>query len=145
LWTYLAKWPRELPVSVEFRHPDWFLGVQPHWNRLAELGVGAVISDTAGRRDALHMQVTAPHVLVRFGGYEGNAIDAHRLEQWGKWIDVLEARGGTSFHLLVHELDSIHTPATCTAFAKGLAPQKREACITPDQPCREAGAQIGLF
>ena len=145
LWTYLAKWPRELPVAIEFRHPDWFVGEQPHWNRLAELGVGAVISDTAGRRDALHMQITAPHVLVRFGGYEGDAIDAHRLEQWGKWTDALEARGGTSFHLLVHEPDSIHTPATCTAFAKGLAPEKREACVTPDRPCREAGAQIGLF
>ena len=145
LWTYLEHWPREIPVSVEFRHPDWFVGEQPHWNRLAELGVGAVISDTAGRRDALHMQVTAPHVLVRFGGYEGDAIDAQRLKQWGSWVNGLEARGGASFHFLVHEPDSIHTPATCAAFANELGPEKRKICVSPNRPHREAGEQIDLF
>ena len=145
LWKYLEKWPRELPVSVEFRHPDWFSGEQPHWDRLARLGVGAVISDTAGRRDALHMHITAPHVLVRFGGYEGHAIDGHRLEQWARWIDIFEANGGRSFHLLVHEPDSIHTPATCDAFAQWLAPEKRGQCITPSRPHRPSSEQIELF
>lgn len=145
LWAYLEQWPRELPVSVEFRHPEWFLGEQSHWGRLAKLGIGTVISDTAGRRDALHMRITAPHVLVRFGGYEGNAIDAHRLAQWAEWIDAFEAHGGASFHLLVHEPDSIHTPHTCDAFAHWLAPEKREHCITPSRPHRPSGEQIELF
>lgn len=146
LWAYLAKWPRELPVSVEFRHPDWFVGVQPHWERLAELGVGAVISDTAGRRDALHMHITAPHVLVRFGGYEGHAIDAHRLEQWGQWIEAQESRGGTSFHLLVHEPDSLHTPHTCDAFARALKGEKQAVIATPSAATSsQANGQMGLF
>ncbi len=145
LWMYLENWPRELPVSIEFRHPDWFLGEQPHWSRLAELGVGAVISDTAGRRDALHMQVTASHVLVRFGGYEGHKIDAHRLEQWGSWINAFEARGGESFYLLVHERDSIHTPATCVAFANRLNQGKREGCVVPSRENKLSKKQIGLF
>lgn len=145
LWTYLEKWPRELSLSVEFRHPDWFVGEQNHWEQLAALGVGAVISDTAGRRDALHMQVTAPHVLVRFGGYEGHAIDAFRLKQWGDWIEQHAANGGSSFHLLVHEPDSIHTPKTCEAFAKGLVAEKRQSCVTPDQPNRGVDSQTSLF
>ena len=76
--TYLEKWPRELRVAVEFRHPEWFEGgaqAEEMWARLQDLGMGSVISDTAGRRDALHMRVTAPFVLVRFGGYEGHASD----------------------------------------------------------------------
>ena len=109
------------------------------------MGIGAVISETAGRRDALHMHITAPHVLVRFGGYEGDAIDAHRLKQWGQWVDAFEARGGNAFHLLVHEPDSIHTPATCGAFANWLSPEKRQHCVTPSRPYRQPGRQIGLF
>lgn len=145
LWTYLEHWPRELPASIEFRHPEWFVGAQPHWNRLAALGVGTVISDTAGRRDALHMHVTTPNVLVRFGGYEGDTIDRYRLEQWCQWINAFEANGGKSFHLLVHEPDSIHTPATCDAFAKGLDPKKYPHCVTPGLPHPLAGEQINLF
>ena len=52
---YLEKWPRELRVAVEFRHPEWFEGgaqAEEMWARLRDLGMGAVISDTAGRRDA---------------------------------------------------------------------------------------------
>lgn len=146
LWSYLEKWPKELPLSVEFRHPDWFVGAQPHWEQLAALGVGAVISDTAGRRDALHMQVTAPHVIVRFGGYEGHALDEHRLQQWGQWIEDHESRGGTSFYFLVHEPDSVHTPHTCNAFAHALSHEKSAAIVVPGASTASKGnAQMGLF
>ena len=119
--TYLEKWPRELRVAVEFRHPEWFEGgaqAEEMWGRLRDLGMGAVISDTAGRRDALHMRVTAPFVLVRFGGYEGHASDEARLAQWAQRIAEWKDQGLTEFHLLVHQPDSIHTPDTCRQFAR---------------------------
>lgn len=119
--TYLEKWPRELRVAVEFRHPEWFQGgeaAEEMWSRLRELGMGAVISDTAGRRDALHMRVTAPFVLVRFGGYEGHASDETRLAQWAQRITAWKDQGLTEFHLLVHQPDSLHTPDTCRQFAR---------------------------
>jgi uncharacterized protein YecE (DUF72 family) len=80
--------------------------------------MGAVISDTAGRRDALHMRVTAPFVLVRFGGYEGHASDETRLTQWAQRIVEWKDQGLTEFHLLVHQPDSIHTPDTCRQFSR---------------------------
>ena len=46
--TYLEKWPRELRVAVEFRHPEWFEGsaqAEEMWARLRDLGMGSVISD----------------------------------------------------------------------------------------------------
>jgi len=133
LWAYLQQWPCELAISIEFRHPDWFVGKQPHWERLAALGVGTVISDTAGRRDALHMQITAPHVLVRFGGYEGHAIDNARLENWARWIEHAEGQGISEFHLLVHEPDSIHTPQTCRNFGDHLEKAHVEHYVMPAQ------------
>lgn len=120
LLDYLAQWPRELEVAVEFRHPDWFAGgkdAERVWDGLEALGVGAVISDTAGRRDAVHMRVTAPFVLIRWGGYGGHPSDAGRMQDWvdrlGRWF----GNGLREAHFLVHQPDSVHTPATCSAFA----------------------------
>ena len=119
--TYLAKWPRELKLAVEFRHPGWFEGgaeAEEVWALMKELGIGAVISDTAGRRDALHMRVTAPFVLVRFGGYEGHASDEARLDAWAQRIGSWQEDGLEEFHLLVHQPDSVHTPKTSRQFAR---------------------------
>lgn len=117
LLEYLESWPRELKMSIEFRHPEWFEGgeeAEVVWSRMTELGIGAVISDTAGRRDALHMRFTAPHLLVRFGGYNGHPTDEHRLKQW---VDLIESTPGiNSFYLLVHTDDSVYTPETCELF-----------------------------
>ena len=85
---------------------------------MKDLGMGAVISDTAGRRDALHMRVTAPFVLVRFGGYEGHASDEARLDAWAQRIASWQNEGLEEFHLLVHQPDSVHTPETSRQFAR---------------------------
>ena len=120
LLTYLAQWPRELRVAVEFRHPAWFEGgpeAERVWAGLEALGVGAVISDTAGRRDAVHMRVTAPFVLIRWGGYEGHPTDQTRMADWADRLSTWFAKGLEEAHFLVHQPDSVHTPATCSAFA----------------------------
>ena len=64
------------------------------------------------------MRVTAPFVLVRFGGYEGHASDESRLAEWAQRIAEWKDQGLTEFHLLVHQPDSIHTPDTCRQFAQ---------------------------
>ena len=64
------------------------------------------------------MRVTAPFVLVRFGGYEGHTSDETRLTQWAQRISEWKDQGLTEFHLLVHQPDSIHTPDTCRQFAR---------------------------
>ncbi|MBC7923356.1 MAG: DUF72 domain-containing protein, partial [Ferruginibacter sp.] len=57
LANYLRQFPASIPLAVEFRHPDWFN--QPAvWHQtlamLRDHGVSTVITDVAGRRDALH-------------------------------------------------------------------------------------------
>lgn len=123
LLAYLEAWPRELKMSVEFRHPEWFEGgaeAEEVWSKMSELGIGAVISDTAGRRDALHMRFTAPHILVRYGGYNCHPTDEVRLKQW---VDLIaETPGIHSFYLLVHTDNSVYTPETCKLFEAFYAP-----------------------
>ncbi|HIB76669.1 MAG TPA: DUF72 domain-containing protein [Flavobacteriales bacterium] len=120
---YLKSWPRDLKMAVEFRHPDWFSGsseAESIWKLMSERGIGAVISDTAGRRDALHMRLTAPFLLVRFGGYDSHESDEIRLRFWAEKIAELIKKGTPleSFDLLVHTSDSVTTPETCRLFSK---------------------------
>ena len=117
---YIEAWPRELKMSVEFRHPLWFDGgrdAERVWSLMSELGIGAVISDTALRRDALHMRLTSPFIIVRFGGYDGHNSDKIRLENWCNWIDE-NKNSIQSFHFLVHQTNSVRTPQTCIDFAE---------------------------
>ena len=119
---YLNNWPRDLKMAIEFRHADWFAGgreAELVWKLMAQLGIGAVISDTAGRRDALHMRFTAPFLIVRFGGYDGHVSDEKRLRLWAEKINDFNKDGVylESFDFLVHTTDSIHTPESCILFA----------------------------
>ncbi len=123
---YLKKWPLELELAIEFRHPEWFSGEPPAedvWQLLGERGIGAVISDTAGRRDAVHMRCTAPFLVLRFGGYDLDPSDTRRLTDWVDRLQNWKARGLQHAYLLVHQADSITTPETCILFGK-LAKEK---------------------
>ena len=120
LLSYLKSWPKELKMAIEFRHPLWFEGgkeAEAVWSTMSDLGIGAVICDTATRRDALHMRVTAPFVLVRFGGYDGHKSDHDRLANWVDWLKENSQKGIESFYLLVHQANSVYTPQTCIDFA----------------------------
>lgn len=121
LINYLQTWPRELRLAVEFRHPGWFMGesdAEAVWSVLEALGIGAVISDTAGRRDAVHMRCTAPFLILRFGGYDLDPTDAKRLNDWALRLREWHSGGLDSVYLLVHQPDSITTPETCILFAE---------------------------
>lgn len=74
LFDYMASLPKDLHFFLEVRHPDWF-GKEDIRNELfttlKQLNIGAVITDTAGRRDCAHMHVTVPKVFIR---YVGNSL-----------------------------------------------------------------------
>lgn len=80
---------------VELRHPDWFSkpSVTEHvFAALNKLGIGAVITDVAGRRDVCHMQLPAAHTMIRFVGNQLHDSDYRRLEAWaGRLASWFEA------------------------------------------------------
>ncbi len=94
LFAYLKNWPQDLPLAVELRHPGWFSDVRitrRAFDLLQEYGLSTVITDTAGRRDVVHMQVTSPRQAVRFVGNALHPTDYSRLDAWieriGRWLD----------------------------------------------------------
>ena len=64
------------------------------------------------------MRMTAPFLLLRFGGYEGHPSDERRLKEWCRRIQAWHAEGLQSVDLLVHQPDSIRTPETCRMFSE---------------------------
>ena len=57
LFAYLDIIPREIPVALELRHPGWFEESPESdalFEKIEELGMTVVITDTAGRRDIVH-------------------------------------------------------------------------------------------
>lgn len=88
----VERWPRDFPLAVELRHVQWFAesrARQEVFDLLRAHDVIAVITDVAGRRDVLHMELTTPVVFVRLAlndldptDYERTAAWADRLAQW---------------------------------------------------------------
>ncbi len=134
LTAYLEKWPRELPLAVEFRHPDWFThspAAEEVWQAMEELGIGAVISDTAGRRDAVHMRCTASFLVLRFGGNDLHPSDSERIKKWVERINTWHQGGLREVYFLIHQPDSLHTPETALLFGLALNGRMGVAVQTP--------------
>ncbi len=93
---FLKQLPTGFPVSVEFRHEDWFKSPSV-WQKtcaiLHDLKVGTVITDVAGRRDVLHQTLTTPTLMLRFVASltKLHASDFQRVDAWvqqiKKWLD----------------------------------------------------------
>lgn len=123
LMDYLKTIPEDFNLAVEFRHPKWFISTpetEAVWSLLEERKISAVISATAGRRDALHMRMTSDTLILRFGGYELHPSDHARLAQWTdrikSWLDL----GLNEVHIWMHQFNSIMTPETCILFGEML-------------------------
>ncbi len=102
---YLKSLPPDFPVSVEFRHPDWFREEKIWTNTcqmLAEMKVGTVITDVAGRRDVLHNTLTTPNLTLRFVGNELHPTDYSRIDEWCDRIITWLEMGLRNAYIFVH-------------------------------------------
>jgi len=143
LLDYLRELPRDLHVAIEFRHPEWFAATREAlevWETLHELQITAVLSDTAGRRDAVHMHLTSPHFILRYGGNGMDVTDHSRLAVWAQRATEWSSRGLRSFHLWMHQPDSLVSPESCILFADEL---ERFSGRTIERPQRRAADLFG--
>ncbi len=113
LSTFLSRFPREIPLAVEVRHEAWF-DSNENAERLFELleshGTGAVITDVAGRRDVLHLRLTAPFSMVRFVGNDLHPSDFERMEEWSALLRHWHNQGLAEVYFFTHEPDNLAAP-----------------------------------
>ena len=86
---FIRHWPIEVPLAIELRDQSWFndLRVVNRWHELfMEHNVIPVITDTPGRRDVMHFNLTNNHLFVRYVGDFNHSSDKYRIY---KWIDKM--------------------------------------------------------
>lgn len=102
---FLHIWAPDLPLAVELRNTEWFNSpTEAEWvYRLFErYGVANIVTDTAGRRDLLHMRLTTPVAFVRYVGVN-HPSDYTRLDEWIHRIKEWKALGLEKLYFFVHQ------------------------------------------
>ncbi len=112
LFGFLGSLPTGFQFFLEVRHHGWFKKEQaePLFSGLREMNIGAVITDTAGRRDCAHMHVTIPKTFVRFVGNSLHKTDFERIDEWVKRIDDWISRGIMEIYFFMHMHDEAKSP-----------------------------------
>ena len=115
LTKFLSRLPEGFEVVLELRHPEWF--VEPHLNRMREIlrekKIGWIMTDTPGRRDALHQVVTSCTVFIRFAGCNDTNIDGRRLDDWVNRLDLWERQGVNEVYFFIHNIPEAGSPLLC--------------------------------
>ena len=74
------------------------------------MNIGAVITDTAGRRDCAHMYLTIPKTFVRYAGNNLHGTDFLRIDDWvsriKRWLDG----GVKELYFFIHMHDEAKSP-----------------------------------
>jgi uncharacterized protein YecE (DUF72 family) len=113
LFDFLKSLPTDLQFFMEVRHPDWF--AQPDiseelFSTLAAMNIGAVITDTAGRRDCAHMHLTLPKTFIRYVGNSLHASDYTRIDEWIERMKYWLDKGMKELYFFMHMHDEATSP-----------------------------------
>lgn len=113
LFDYLGMLPSDLQFFLEVRHPGWFENAKEKkelFSTLRDLNIGAVITDTAGRRDCAHMHLTVPKAFIRFVGNSLHPTDFTRCDEWIKRIRNWLDSGLQELYFFMHMHDEATSP-----------------------------------
>jgi uncharacterized protein YecE (DUF72 family) len=113
LFHFLQSLPTDMQFFLEVRHPEWFSNEaikKELFSFLKEIKMGAVITDTSGRRDCCHMHITIPKVFIRYVGNSLHPTDYTRIDAWidrmKYWID----NGMDEIYFFMHMHDEAFSP-----------------------------------
>ncbi len=103
---FLERWPKDMDLAVEFRHPDWFLDhvlIPEALDLLESHGTGTVITDVAGRRDVSHSSLTNRIAMIRLVGNELHPTDFERSNAWLARLSLWQENGLEHIYLFPHQ------------------------------------------
>jgi uncharacterized protein YecE (DUF72 family) len=146
-------WFRHAPVSVDGRHADPMDTRRPAdsaasidtWRLFRELGIGTVITDTAGRRDCLHMKLTAPVAFVRFVANNRHPTDHTRIDAWADRIKTWMDRGLKEAYFFIHNKEELNSPELCKYAVERFAQACGLDLKPPVLPDKETPGPLTLF
>lgn len=106
---FISFIPKNQNVSIELRHMDWFKddGIFKYFR---SKGISSVISDTAGKREVMHMNITSPTTVIRFVGNSLHATDYSRIDEWVLKIKEWSTTGLKEIYFFIHEPEELSCP-----------------------------------
>lgn len=112
LFEYLGSLPKDVQFFLEVRHPDWFIKPTSEelFKKLKQLKIGAVITDTAGRRDCCHMHLTIPKTFIRYVGNSLHKTDFPRIDAWVERMKYWLDNGIQEINFFMHMHDEATSP-----------------------------------
>lgn len=132
---FLTKWPVGYPLSIEFRHENFYQEndkIRELNERLAEKNIGRVLVDVAGRRDMIAQPtLTDEEVIIRFVGVYPHPGDQKRLHQWLHIIEYWSRQRAIKIHFMIHQSDEKATLYTAHILTEKWNEQKFTPKIRP--------------
>ena len=119
---FVEHWPDGIPLAVEFRHPDWFDDekmADELYALFEEHDIANNITDTAGRRDLLHMRLTNNEAFIRWVGANDES-DEDRIDAWVPRLKKWHEQGLTNIHFFVHQNKEERSPELAAHFIKNI-------------------------
>ncbi|WP_037321721.1 DUF72 domain-containing protein [Salegentibacter sp. Hel_I_6] len=117
---FLAHWPKEIPISVELRHPEWYADEQISnelYDVLQKRNVAHIITDTAGRRDLIHMRLSNSTAFIRYNG-ANHETDYTRLDDWIDKLEEWKKEGLENVYFFIHQNIEEASPLLSAYFIK---------------------------
>lgn len=119
---FFSHWPREVPLAAEFRHTDWYndkIVAKELYRILEKYRITNIITDTAGRRDLLHMKMTTNTAFIRYVG-ANHSSDFQRLDEWLERIGEWHNAGLRNLYFFMHQNIEKESPQLAAYFIEKL-------------------------
>jgi uncharacterized protein YecE (DUF72 family) len=113
LFKFMLSLPKEMQFFLEVRHPAWFSKEKEReelFEFLSSNNIGAVITDTAGRRDCAHMHLTIPKAFIRYVGNSLHSTDYTRSDVWVERMKYWLDHGLQELYFFMHMHDEATSP-----------------------------------
>lgn len=120
---YLESLPPAPAVCLELRHPGWYSDPSVYdetFAMLRELNMGSVITDTAGRRDMVHMRLSNGTAFIRFVGNHLHPTDYTRVDDWVKRLKKWLPSGLDTVYFMMHMPEEKDSPELMAYVVKEL-------------------------
>ena len=127
LFDYLGTLPKDMQFFLEVRHQEWFSNEaisKELFQTLTSLNMGAVITDTAGRRDCAHMHLPIPKAFIRYVGNSLHPTDYTRTDVWIERMKYWLDKGMEELYFFMH----MHNEATSPELTVYLVDKMNAAC-----------------
>lgn len=144
---YLEAWPSGIPLALELRHTGWYHGDWDNaelYETLEKNNITHIVTDSAGRRDLLHMHLTTPTAFVRYNGANVDS-DYTRLDDWFERLKLWVEEGIQNIYFFVHQNHEEASPLLSAYLIKKFNDELGMDLKVPYDPRTDKGRQTSLL